>query len=98
MPQATPTKSFSARWHSLASGAASMSSPYNFFQTVAHPTSTAADELSPAAIGTVEVKTASMPLMFDPFSRKDHATPAGYKAHPVRSVLQPRPDCESISV
>ncbi|OEV22957.1 hypothetical protein AN220_27065 [Streptomyces nanshensis] len=77
IPQGMPTKSFSARWHSRASCCRDSSSPYSSVSASPVTTSRAADEESPAPVGTVLVRCTSAPPTGSPASRSAQPTPAG---------------------
>src|SRR4030042_6955528 len=76
-PDETPTYSFSAIWHNFASANLSIFHPEIACQVVAKATSTAAELLSPAPIGTSEVYTACIPPRGHPACCNTQATPAG---------------------
>ncbi len=60
IPQFTPTNVFSARWQSRAKSGRDSSKPTNVCQVTAIDTSTAAEEESPAAMGTsLEIATST---------------------------------------
>lgn len=80
IPQGTPTKTFSARWHSWAMRRGVSPSPYRSLSAVAVTTSSAADDDSPAPVGTVDSKCRSAPPaapVSSPASRSAQTTPAG---------------------
>ncbi len=86
IPHFIPTQAFSARWALSAIGFGSQARALLAARARAAASSTAAEEESPAPMGTSPASTPSNPRREWPSSRSDQATPFTYSAQagPVR--------------